>query len=248
MRTSFRIYNVLIVAVTGLCLGSKVYATVGAITPFTSFEAESGTVGGGASIQSLTSAPTTPYSSPQLEASGHAFVQLTNTGQSVTWTNTSSQSFTAINLRSGIPDAPLGGGITSSIDLYVNGAFRQAVSVNSLQNYCYEGTNYNGQEDKNPAGGNPRGFWNDTHAFISGAPVAPGDTITLRKDSTNSAAFYYVDVIDLEAPPAPLIQPANSLSITSYGAVSNDLSVDNTTAINNCFIDAQSQGKIAWIP
>ncbi len=235
-------------AIAGLFLCSRVYASIGAITPFTSLEAESGALAGGASIQSLTSAPTTPYSSPQLEASGHAFVQLTNTGQSVTWTNTSSQSFTAINVRSCIPDAPGGGGITSSIDLYVNGAFRQAVSVNSLQNYCYEGTNYNGQEDKNPADGNPRGFWNDTHAFISGAPVAPGDTITLQKGPTNSAAFYYIDVIDLEAPPAPLIQPANSLSITSYGAVSNNPSVDNTAAINNCFIAAQTQGTTVWIP
>lgn len=248
MRTSFRIDNALIIVIASLFLGSRAYATVGATTPFTSLEAESGTLAGGASIQSLTSAPTTPYSSPQLEASGHAFVQLTATGHSVTWTNTSSQSFTAINVRSCIPDASAGGGISSSINLYVNGVFRQAFSVNSLQNYCYEGTNYNGQEDKNPTDGNPRGFWNDTHAFISGAPAAPGDTITLQKDSTNSAAFYFIDVIDLEAPPAPLIQPANSLSITSYGAVSNNMSVDNTAFINNCFVAAQEQGKIAWIP
>ena len=187
-------------AIAGVFLCSRVYGSVGAITPFTSLEAENGALAGGASIQSLTSAPTTPYSSPQLEASGHAFVQLTSTGQSVTWTNTTGQSFTAINVRSCIPDAPTGGGITSSIDLYVNGMLRQAVSVNSLQNYCYEGTNYNGQEDKNPADGNPRFFWNDTHAFISGAPVAPGDTITLQKDAASSAAFYCIDVIDLEAP------------------------------------------------
>ena len=48
---------------------------------------------------------------------------------------------------------------------------RQAFSVNSYQNYCYEGTNYNGQTDKNPADGDPRGFWNDTHAFIAGAAI-----------------------------------------------------------------------------
>ncbi len=231
-----------------LCAAIKAHATVGAITPFTSYEGEVGTLGGGATIISLTSAPSTQYSSPELEASGHAYVRLTATGQSVTWTNTTGQNFTALNLRSCIPDAPTGGGITNSINLYVNGAFRQAFSVSSLQNYCYEGTNYNGQEDKNPADGNPRGFWNDTHAFIAGAVVAPGDTITFQKDATNSAAFYYIDVIDLENPPAPLAQPANSLSIITYGAVSNNIAVDNTVAINNCFIAAQSQGKSAWIP
>ena len=130
----------------------------------------------------------------------------------------------------------------------MNGVFRQALSVNSLQNYCYEGTNYNGQADKNPADGNPRGFWNDTHAFITNAPIEPGDTITLQKDAANAANFYYIDVADLETPPAPVIQPPNSLSIVDYGAVSNNISVDNTTAINNCFSAAQSQGKSAWIP
>ncbi|MBW8864317.1 MAG: mycodextranase [Verrucomicrobia bacterium] len=228
---------------------SIAYATVGANTPFTSFEAENGTLGGGALVQAVTSPPTNQFSSPQLEASGHAFVQLTNTGQYVEWTNTTGQSFTAVNLRSCIPDAPAGGGISNTIDLYVNGVFRQGFNVNSLQNYCYESTtNYNDQTDKNPADGYPRGFWNDTHAFISGAAVAPGDRIRFQKDATNSAAFYYIDVIDLETPPSPLAQPANSLSILSYGAVSNNPSVDNTAAINNCFTAALSQGKIAYIP
>ncbi|HXA44065.1 MAG TPA: carbohydrate-binding protein [Candidatus Angelobacter sp.] len=236
----------LLALLPGFC--GRACAGVGATTPFTSFEAEAGALGGGASIVSLTAPPTTEFSSPQLEASGHAFVQLTNTGQSVTWTNTTGQNITALNLRSCIPDAATGGGITSTIDLYVNGIFRQAFSVNSLQNYCYEGTNYNGQTDKNPADGDPRGFWNDTHAFIAGAAVAPGDTITFQKDSANTAAFYYIDVVDLEAPPAPLTQPVNSLSIASYGAVSNNVAVDNTASINNCFLAAQSQGKIAWIP
>ncbi|HXI72657.1 MAG TPA: carbohydrate-binding protein [Verrucomicrobiae bacterium] len=248
MTRSLRFWGSLMVVMTGLCLGDKAHAGVGATTPFTSVEAESGILGGGAAVVSLTSAPTTQYSSPELEASGHAYVQLTVTGQSVTWTNTTGQNFTALNLRSCIPDAPTGGGITNTIDLYVNGTFRQAFSVNSLQSYCYEGTNYNGQADKNPADGNPRGFWNDTHAFITGAAVAPGDTIMLRKDSTNTASFYYLDVVDLENPPAPLTQPANSLSIASYFAVSNNIAVDNTAAINNCFIAAQSQGKSAWIP
>ncbi len=195
-----------------------------------------------------TSAPTNEYASPQLEASGHAFVQLTNTGAYVEWTNNTGGNITAINLRSCIPDAPTGGGITSTLDLYVNGVFRQAFSVNSQQNYCYEGTNYDGQTDKNPADGDPRDFWNDTHAFIVGNPVAPGDTIQFQMDSANTATFYYIDVVDLENPPAPVTQPANSLSIIGYGAVSNSIGTDNTTAINNCFAAARSQHAIAWIP
>jgi hypothetical protein len=241
-------FVVLLVALVCSKFESGVQAAVGAITPFFPVEAEAGALGGGATIVSLTAPPTNRYSSPQLEASGHAYVQLTNTGQYVEWTNSTGQNITALNLRSCIPDAPGGGGITSTLDLYIDGAFRQAFSVNSQQNYCYEGTNYNGQTDKNPADGNPRGFWNDTHAFITGPAVAPGQRIRFQMDSTNTAAFYYIDVVDLENPPPPLAQPANSLSILSYGAVSNNPAVDNTTAINNCFSAAQSQGKTAWIP
>jgi hypothetical protein len=224
------------------------HAAVGATVPFTSVEGESGYLGNGATVVFLTSAPTNPYSSPALEASGHAYVQLTNTGQYVQWTNNSGQSITAINLRSCIPDAPAGGGITSTIDLYVNGVFRQAFAVNSLQNYCYKGTNYNGQIDKNPADGDPRDFWNDTHAFIVGPPAAPGDTIRFQMDSSNTASFYYIDVVDMEAPPPALTSPDGALSITSFGAISNNSSFDNTSAINKCFNAAASQRKTAWIP
>jgi hypothetical protein len=222
-------------------------ASVGANTPFISYEAENGFLGGGATIYYLTNPPTSPYSSPELEASGHAFVALATTGQYVQWTNNTGQNITAINLRSCIPDATTGGGISNNIDLYVNGTFRQAFSVNSLQNYCYEGTNYNGQSDKNPADGDPRDFWNDTHAFVTGAAITPGQTIRFQMDSSNTAAFYYIDVVDLENPPA-FNQPANSLSITTYGALSNNPSFDNTSAFATCFNNARSQGKIAWIP
>jgi hypothetical protein len=174
-------------------------------------------------------------------------VALTSTGQYVQWTNNTGQNITAINLRSCIPDAPAGGGISNTINLYVNETFRQGFNVNSLQNYCYEGTNYNGQSDKNPADGDPRGFWNDTHAFVTGAPIAPGQTIRFQMDSTNTASFYYIDVVDLENP-VSFAQPANSLSIVTYGALSNNPSFDDTSAINNCFNAAKAQGKIAWIP
>jgi fibronectin type 3 domain-containing protein len=239
---------VLLVSACLIAFTAAALAGVGATTPFTSYEAEDGSLGGGATVVSLTSPPTTPYSSPELEASGHAYVRLAVAGQYVEWTNNTGHNITAVNLRSCIPDAPGGGGISSTIDLYVNGVFRQAFSVNSQQSYCYEGTNYNDQTDKNPADGNPRGFWNDTRAFISGAVVAPGDTLRFQMDPANTAAFYDIDVVDLEAPPAPLTQPANSLSILTYGAVSNNIAVDNTSAINNCFSAALSQGKTAWIP
>src|SRR5262249_17254915 len=66
--------------------GSSASATVGATVPFFSYEAEAGQLGGGAAAVSLTSAPTTRYSSPELESSGHAYVHLNATNQYVEWT------------------------------------------------------------------------------------------------------------------------------------------------------------------
>jgi len=225
-------------------------STVGATTSFTSYEAEAGTLGGGATIVAVTTPPNTEYSSPALEASGHSYVALTSDGQSVQWTNNTGQNISAINLRSSIPDAPGGGGITSTIDLYVNGSFRQAFPVTSTQNYVYQGTTYGSQTDKTPSDGQAWDFWNDTHAFVTGAPIAPGSTFSFQMDSSNNASYYDIDVVDVENPPAALTQPANSLSIAAspYNAVSGNSSVDNTTAINNCFAAAQAQGKSVWIP
>lgn len=232
-------------------------AAVGATTPFTSYEAESGALGGGASVVSLTSAPTTQYSSAALEASGHAYVHLSGTGQSVQWTNNTGQPISFVNVRYSMPDTSSGGGTTSTLDLYVNGTFRQALNVNSRQTWLYEGNNnYNGN-DQNPADGDPRVFWDETHAFVTGTPIAAGSTFSIVKDSSNSASYYDVDVIDVENPPAPIAQPANSISITSCGAVADNNptngsgdpgATDSTSAIQNCINQAQSQAKTLWIP
>ena len=234
-------------------------ASVGATTPFTSLEAEAGTLLGGASTVSLTAAPTTQYSSAALEASGHAYVHLAGTGQGVQWTNTTGQPISFVNVRASIPDSASGGGITATLDLYVDGAFRQTLNLNSKQTWVYEGgsNNYNTSDDQNPADGDPRVFWDESHTFISGAAIAPGSTLSLVKSSSSTASFYDVDVVDVENPPAPLAQPANSISITSCGAVADNTptngagdpnAVDSTSAIQNCINQAQSQAKTLWIP
>ncbi len=221
---------------------------VGASTPFTTIEAESGTLAGGASVRTLVVAATPPtISSPELEASGRSFVQLTATGQSVSWTNPVANA-TAVNIRFCIPDGLSGGGTTNTLDLYVDGVFRQALTLNSSQAWLYE-TNLssNGQSNTPGTGLHPHLFWDEMHTWITGAAIAAGSTITLQMDSTNSAAYYYIDCIDLEAPPAALSQLTNSLSVTAYGAV-GDGSTDCTTAIQNCFNAAKVEGKSVWMP
>jgi hypothetical protein len=230
-----------------MCCGNKAHAQ-GASLPFVSYEAESGVLGGGASVVALTSPPTTEFSSPELEASGHAYVNLSATGQSVTFTNTTGQSISTLNIRYSIPDFAAGGGITNTLDLYVNGTLEGAITVNSYQTWVYEtNSDYNGMS-QSPSAGYPHVFWDEVPFFVPGGPIPNGGTFTLKKDSANTAAYYNIDVIDLETPPPALTQPANSLSIISYGGTPNDPSFDNTSAILNCAAAAISAGDSVWIP
>jgi hypothetical protein len=225
---------------------SALVQAAGANTPFKSVEAESGTLAGGASVQGL-STPANNNSSPQLEASGHAYVQLDANGEAVTLTTT--QTVTALNVRFCIPDSSGGGGITATLNMYVNGVFRQALTLTSAQSWNYNGSgNERHGWSETPSTGNPHIFWDERHFFITGAAVPSGATITFQKDAANSADFYRLDVIDLENPPAALAQPANSLSILDYGAVANNPSFDSQPAIQSCINAAQSQGKSVWIP
>src|SRR5258706_2223264 len=109
----------------------------GAITPFTVLEAESGTLGGGATVRAFTPGSAVP-SAPtlELEASGMAYVWLTNLNDSVSWTNPVANA-SAMVVRGVIPDAPSGGGITATLNLYVDGIFRQAITLSSKQSWNY---------------------------------------------------------------------------------------------------------------
>ena len=237
--------------------GTPAPSVAGASTPFATYQAPEGALAGGASVVSLTSAPTTQYDSPQGEAAGHAYVQLTSTGQSVTWTNQTGAPINFVNVRASVPDSSNGAGQTATLDLYVNGTFRQAIAMNSIQSWEYEGNNnYNGS-DENPADGNPRAFWDEFHAFVTGSAIPAGATFSLVRDSSNSASFYWVNSIDVWNAPAPATQPANSISITSCGATADNTptngtaaagATDSTADIQNCVNQAQSQGKILWIP
>jgi hypothetical protein len=227
-------------------LANRTYAA-GATTPFTTLEAEAGTLGGGATIRSFAlGSPVPTVATLELEASGGALVELTQIGDSVSWSNPVDGANTIV-IRSSIPDAPNGGGITATINLYVDGVFRQAATLSSQQSWVYRGSATN-PDDPN-GGGMPYHFYNEDRAFITGAPIAAGSTITLEQDENNTSSVYDIDCIDLENVPPPLAQPADSLSITDapYNA-DPTFTTDSTVAIQNCVIDARAQAKSVWIP
>jgi hypothetical protein len=50
-----------------------------------------------------------------------------------------------------------------------------------------------------------------------------------------------------KAPPAPLSQTAQALSIANFGAILKDAIIGNLDAIQHCINAAQTQGKSVWI-
>ncbi len=225
-----------------LAIGSNTVGAQGAVTPFTIYEAEDGILGGGATIQSQFSIPA--ESSPEFESSGRSLVKLGSTGESVSWTTT--EEYNAVIVRVCIPDAPTGGGIDATLNLYVDGEFRQAINTTSRYTWVY-GKIGSGMADNDPASGFAKRFFQSTAALIEGTPVAAGSTIMLKKDTANTAPSYKIDLIMLEKVGPPLTQPANTLSVTDFGAIAND-GKDDSHAFKNCIAACQTQGKGMWIP
>lgn len=227
-----------------LCLSinlahSQQYNGKGANTPFKTLEAEDGTISGGATIRRMTSYPT--FHTPEIEASGRAFAELKNIGSAISWVNNTGINSNTIVVRSCLPDSPTGGGIDATLNLYVDGVFRQSLELTSKYAWVYGGwTN-------NTPGPDPRRFYDEFRFFIQGSPIANGSTITLKKDADNIASFYYIDLIDLEEVGPPLTQPENSLSIIDFGATPND-GTDDTKAFNDCIAKCQLFKMTMWIP
>ncbi|MCX6309358.1 MAG: right-handed parallel beta-helix repeat-containing protein [Bacteroidia bacterium] len=212
----------------------------GATTPFTTYEAENGTLSGGASILAATTLPSAP--TVQFESSGRRCVELNATDESVSWTTTDITN--TIVVRVSMPDAVGGGGIVDSLNLYVDGVFRQSLVFTSKYAWIY---GVNDMVDNNPATGTPHRFFESERAFITGAAVALGSTMMLKKDAANTAPYYRIDLILLENVGPALTQPANSLSVLTYGATGND-ATDDSQAFKNCIAACQSQKKGMWIP
>ncbi|MFJ2830159.1 glycosyl hydrolase family 28-related protein [Streptomyces sp. NPDC087263] len=225
---------------------AEAVAAAGATTPFATVEAETGTRGGGAALRSLTPGAAAPTAaSLETEASGYSLVELKATGASVTISNNTGKAANTLVVRASIPDAAAGGGITASLNLYVNGVYRQAISLSSKQAWNYRDATTN-PDDPN-AGGSPYRFYNEFPVWVTGAPIAAGSTIKLQKDAANTAAVYDIDSVDLENVGAALAQPANSLSVVTYGA-DPTFAKDSTVAIQNTVNAAKTQGKSVWIP
>jgi len=207
-------------------------AGVGADTPWTTYEAEdmktTGTVLG-------------PKYAPYLvetESSGQKCVKMGNPGEYVEFTAQSSAS--AMVVRYNLPDAPAGGGVDSSLNLYQNGKLLKTLPITSRYSWLYGGYPFT----NDPKDGKPRNFYNEFR--LKDLVIAKGDVIRLEK-TDDGVDYCIVDLVDLEAVPAPAAVPQNSLSIAQFGADGTG-QTDDTEALRKCLAESVRQGKSVWVP
>ncbi len=167
----------------------------GANMPYDMYEAEDGSAGGGAAVVG----PNRTVGDIAGEASGRKAVTLDNTGNYVEFTTRASTN--TLVTRFSIPDAPGGGGIDSTLNVYVNGTFRKAIDLTSKYSWLYGAEASPGNS---PGSGAPRHIYDEAHVML-GETVPAGSTIRLQKDAANTSR-YAIDFVNLEQV-APVANP-----------------------------------------
>ncbi|MFJ5262497.1 discoidin domain-containing protein [Streptomyces sp. NPDC088387] len=159
----------------------------GANLPFSAFEAEDGVTGGGAAVIG----PNRTVGDPAGEASGRRAVTLNNTGNYVEWTTTAPTN--TLVTRFSIPDSPGGGGIDSTLNIYVNGAFHKAINLTSKYSWLYGAE---ASPSNSPGSGAPRHIYDEANVMLD-STVPAGAKIRLQKDAANTSQ-YTIDFINTE--------------------------------------------------
>lgn len=206
----------------------------GANVPWIEYETEDGQTTG------TLIGPDRTFGTFASESSGRQAIQLINVGEYVQIAAKAAAN--SIILRYIIPDAPEGGGITATISLYINGVFEKKIDLTSKYAWSYGGESY---AFNVPSVGEHH-FYDEARALVSNIPA--GATVRLQKDDDDKAAYYVLDLIDLEQVAPPKSMPEGYLSIvTDCGATAND-GQDDGPAIQKCIDEGRAQSKGVWIP
>jgi uncharacterized protein YjdB len=206
------------------------------LMPYTRYEAEDGIKGGNAILHSDTNFDLGKIGS---EASNQKYVSLSLNGDYISWSV--SKPGNGVTLRFTMPDAPTGNGLKGSLNVYVNGIKDQTILLTSYWAYQY----FPSPDPVQTPSGKTFMRFDEVHFKLNTA-LKSGDNVRIQKDN-GDALTYGIDFIEVEDVPPPLEKPSNFLSITDFGAISND-TIDDLPALNNCISQAISQNKGVYIP
>ncbi|MGG4107079.1 discoidin domain-containing protein [Paenibacillus lautus] len=216
-----------------------VYSSRGASMPYTRYDTDDALRGGGALLKS---APTFDQALTASEASGQRYVALPSNGSNLEWTVRPGEGGAGVTMRYTMPDSPDGMGLTGSLDVYVNGTKKKTVPLTSYYNWQYFSSDHPADA---PGGGRPLFRFDEVHWKMD-TPLQPGDHIRIQKSNADNLE-YGVDFIEIEPVPAAIARPANSVSVTDFGATPND-GQDDLSAFEAAVQAAASTGKTLYIP
>ncbi|WIY06852.1 glycosyl hydrolase family 28-related protein [Amycolatopsis mongoliensis] len=222
-----------VVAAVGLTIAaapagsSALAAGRGASVPFVEQEAETAATNGSVI------GPNRAAGTLAGEASGRKAVTLSGQGQYVEFTLTAPAN--SIDFRYSVPDS-----VNGTISLYVGGAHNRDIALTSKWAWYYGSYPFT----NNPGDGHAHHFYDETRALL-GTSYPAGTKIKLQVDAGDVPAT--VDLADFEQVGAAATRPANSVSVTDYGATAGDTS-DDASAFDSAVAAARSQGKEVWIP
>jgi hypothetical protein len=168
------------------------------------------------------------------EASGRKAVTLSGQGQYVEFTLTAPAN--SIDFRYSVPDSASG-----TISLYAGGAHNRDIPLTSKWAWYYGSYPFT----NNPGDGHAHHFYDETRALL-GTSYPAGTKIKLQVDAGDVTPVT-VDLADFEQVGAAATRPANSVSVTDYGATAGDTS-DDAGAFDSAVAAARGQGKEVWIP
>ncbi|NUR87020.1 MAG: glycosyl hydrolase, partial [Nonomuraea sp.] len=176
----------------------------GAHLPYDMYEAEDGTIGGGATRVG----PNRTVGDLGGEASGRRAVMLGTTGSYVEFT-TRADTNTLVT-RFSIPD----GTDAATLAIYVNGTYLKPITLTSRYAWLYGAE---ASPSNSPGAGAPRHIYDEANVLL-GTTVPKGSRIRLQKDAGN-ASTYTIDFVNLEQATAV----ANPGYVTPAGFTQQDV-------------------------
>jgi hypothetical protein len=183
----------------------------GANMPYDMYEAEDGVTGGGANVIG----PNRTVGDLAGEASGRRAVTLNATGSYVEWTTRASTN--TLVTRFSIPDSAGGGGTSSTLDIYVNGAFHKAIDLTSRYAWLYGNETSPGNS---PGAGGPRHIYDEANVMLN-STIPAGSRIRLQKDASNGGTFA-IDFVNTEQV-SPIANPDPSRYVVPAGFGQQDV-------------------------
>ena len=211
----------------------------GAKLGYTTYEAEQGELKNGV----VKNAPSSEAEhATAREASGQAYVDLP-TNASVSFIAQADAN--AVTVRYTVPD-----GESGKVEVKVNNTVIGTLDLSSksnwqyLDNYAYHPNDDIKVHDTPAADKLARFQFDEVSQLFKDAHINKGDTVTITNlDSTPVG----IDLVDLEKAPDAIKQPANSVSITDFGAIANDGS-DDYQAFVAAIESAKASKKSVYIP